>query len=67
MTTTPAASMIIPIFSITSLKTISLPVDLPVRLLGGAPGRPAHGRPGGKVLAGVCFHRPDRWAPAPGG
>jgi hypothetical protein len=52
--------MIIPIFSITSLKTISLPVDLPVRLLGCAPGQPAHGRPGGTVHAGIFFHRPDR-------
>ena len=51
--------MIIPIFSITSLKTISLSVDLPVRLLGCARAA-AHGRPGGKVLAGVSFHRPDR-------
>jgi hypothetical protein len=28
--------------------------------LGCAPGQPAHGRPGCKVLAGVSFHRPDR-------
>ena len=58
MTMTPAASMIIPIFPITSLNTILLPIDLPVRLSRCAPGRPAHGRPGGKVLAGVSFHRP---------
>jgi hypothetical protein len=42
MTTTPAASMVIPIFSITSLKTISLPIDL----CGCASGRPTLGRPG---------------------
>jgi hypothetical protein len=59
--------MIIPIFSTTSLKTISLPVDLPVRLLGCAPGQPAHGRAGCSVLAGVSFHRPGRQAPRSGG
>ena len=42
------------------VETISLPVDLPVRLSGCAPGQPAHGRPGRKVRAGVSFHRPDR-------
>jgi hypothetical protein len=49
MITTPAASRVIPVSSITSLKTISLPVDLPFRLCG---------MPGTKVLAGVCFQRP---------
>jgi hypothetical protein len=34
MTTTPAASMVIPIFSTTSLKSISLPADPSVQLVG---------------------------------
>jgi len=38
MTTTPAASMVIPILSITSLKSISLSAGLPVWLFRMRPG-----------------------------
>jgi hypothetical protein len=59
--------MVIPIFSIMSLNTISLPIDLSIWLCGCASGRPTLGRPGSKAHAGVYFHRPGRYASSQGG